>query len=238
MAELNERFINSSNATTLVSEIKKKSDASYIAKTDETIAKKTDITITGIPVNGSPVTPVDKVVDISVITSDDVASQITTAIGNIKEFNIEVVSVLPTENISKNTIYLVPNGESGSNNIYDEYIYITTEENRDPHWEVIGTKAINLSGYAKISDLSNYVEKVSGKGLSANDFTNEYKSKLDGIEEGAQVNTVTSVAGRTGAVILGISDVAELENSLASKVSKGDVLTEAEIETIVNNAWV
>ena len=32
------------------------------------------------------------------------------------------------------------------------------------------------------------VEKIEGKGLSENDFTNTLKSKLDGIEDGAQVN--------------------------------------------------
>lgn len=51
------------------------------------------------------------------------------------------------------------------------------------------------------------VDNVQGKGLSQNDFTNSYKSKLDGIEAGAQVNAVTSVAGKTGAVTLQKSDV-------------------------------
>jgi len=51
------------------------------------------------------------------------------------------------------------------------------------------------------------VDKVPGKGLSTNDFTNALKNKLDGIEAGAQVNTVTSVAGKTGAVTLTKSDV-------------------------------
>lgn len=36
--------------------------------------------------------------------------------------------------------------------------------------------------------LADKVDKVSGKGLSANDFTNELKSKLDGIAAGAEVN--------------------------------------------------
>ena len=36
--------------------------------------------------------------------------------------------------------------------------------------------------------LADKVDKESGKGLSTNDFTNELKSKLDGVEEGAQVN--------------------------------------------------
>lgn len=35
---------------------------------------------------------------------------------------------------------------------------------------------------------ANFVQKEIGKGLSANDFTNELKTKLDGIENGANVN--------------------------------------------------
>lgn len=38
------------------------------------------------------------------------------------------------------------------------------------------------------SVLDNYVEKVEGKGLSTNDFTDAYMSKLDGIAAGAEVN--------------------------------------------------
>lgn len=51
------------------------------------------------------------------------------------------------------------------------------------------------------------VDKITGKGLSTNDFTNTLKEKLDGIEKGAQVNTVTSVAGKTGDVTLEKKDV-------------------------------
>ena len=35
---------------------------------------------------------------------------------------------------------------------------------------------------------SKFVEKEDGKSLSTNDFTNELKTKLDGIAAGAQVN--------------------------------------------------
>ena len=52
-----------------------------------------------------------------------------------------------------------------------------------------------------------YVKKESGKGLSSNDFTNDLKTKLEGIESGAQKNTVTSVAGKVGAVTVSKSDV-------------------------------
>lgn len=49
-----------------------------------------------------------------------------------------------------------------------------------------GTKWDPLSG---IIDTSGLVEKVAGKGLSTNDFTNDYKDKLDGLE-----NTVIDFA--------------------------------------------
>ena len=55
--------------------------------------------------------------------------------------------------------------------------------------------------------LDDKVDKVSGKGLSTNDYTTAEKNKLTGIEEGAQVNAVTTVAGRTGAVVLAKADV-------------------------------
>ena len=38
-------------------------------------------------------------------------------------------------------------------------------------------------------------------------FTPAEKAKLAGIEDGAQVNTVTSVNGKTGAVVLTESDI-------------------------------
>lgn len=41
--------------------------------------------------------------------------------------------------------------------------------------------------------LGNKVDKVSGKGLSTNDFTNTLKNKLDGIANGAQVNVIEGV---------------------------------------------
>ena len=41
---------------------------------------------------------------------------------------------------------------------------------------------------------NNKVDKVGGKGLSTNDFTNELKTKLDGIEDNAQVNKIEKIS--------------------------------------------
>lgn len=40
---------------------------------------------------------------------------------------------------------------------------------------------------------NNFVAKVSGKGLSTNDYTNAEKTKLSGIATGAQVNVIESI---------------------------------------------
>ena len=53
----------------------------------------------------------------------------------------------------------------------------------------------------------NKVDKVAGKQLSTEDYSTEEKNKLSGVEAGAQVNTVTSVAGKTGDVTLNKTDV-------------------------------
>lgn len=53
-------------------------------------------------------------------------------------------------------------------------------------------------------DLSNYVVKVTGKDLSTNDFTNAYKTKLDGVATSAN-NYVLPTANATqkGGVVIG-----------------------------------
>lgn len=46
---------------------------------------------------------------------------------------------------------------------------------------------------ANFEDLNSYVQKVSGKGLSSNDYTSAEKTKLAGIASSAQVNVIESV---------------------------------------------
>ncbi len=57
------------------------------------------------------------------------------------------------------------------------------------------------------SALDLKVDKIGGKGLSTEDYSTTEKSKLSGIESGAQVNTVGSVSGKTGVVTLVKADV-------------------------------
>lgn len=111
-------------------------------------------------------------------------------LGNLDTSLFKVVISLPSSGES-NKIYIVKDG-SDANDVYQEYYYTNGA------WEKIGTHAVkvDLTPYAKKTDvntaLSGKVDKVSGKGLSTNDFTAGYKSKLDGIANGANKTIVDS----------------------------------------------
>lgn len=86
----------------------------------------------------------------------------------------------PLENI----FYLVPSNDD-SDNMYNEWVYVNN------NWELFGSSG-NI-------DISNKVDKIEGKGLSTNDYTTAEKNKLENIEAGAQVNTLTGIKGNSEA---------------------------------------
>ena len=93
-----------------------------------------------------------------------------------------------------------------------------------------GTDIVNIQDFNDNADiidtaLANKVEKISGKQLSTNDYTTAEKNKLAGMEAGAQVNAVTSVAGKTGAVTLSGTDVPAATTSARGTVQLNNTLT-------------
>lgn len=82
----------------------------------------------------------------------------------------------------------------------------------------------------KVTELAKKVDKVTGKELSTNDYTTAEKNKLSGIATGAQVNTVTSVSGKTGAVTLTKSDVG------LGSVQNYDIATQTEANAGTSDA--
>ena len=81
------------------------------------------------------------------------------------------------------------------------------------------------------TQLNGKVDKVTGKGLSTNDYTNAEKTKLSGIETGAQKNTITGVKGsaettyRTGNV-----------NITATNIGLGNVNNTSDANKPISNA--
>lgn len=143
--------------------------------------------------------------------------EIDNMISAIPKFKIQVVAQLPTTNISVSTIYLVPGAYSEAGNLYTEYIYTGVR------WEVLGKQNFDLSQYVTIQQLNNmlasyytssaidallqgYVVKVTGMGLSQNDFTNILKAKLESLEnyDDTQVRAlITSLTNRLDTLVDG-----------------------------------
>lgn len=113
-----------------------------------------------------------------------------TQLGNIDTTFAEVVTELPSTGIKKH-IYMMKAGTTGDKNVYAEYVYTgdiagTYDATK---WEKLGeaTTTFDLSGYVKTTtfttELGKKVDKVEGKGLSSNDYTNEDKAKLSSFIE-------------------------------------------------------
>lgn len=81
---------------------------------------------------------------------------VTAAIAGVGTFHAEIVAELPSAGVS-NILYLVAKASSESGNVYDEYLYIGGA------WELIGSTDIDLSGYAKSSEMHALAAEIEGK---------------------------------------------------------------------------
>lgn len=69
----------------------------------------------------------------------------------------------------------------------------------DDNTNLMGNGDLDYEEYGQIAVLlNNYVRKEKGKGLSSNNFTDEYCEKLDNIEDGAQVNVLETISINEG----------------------------------------
>ena len=124
-------------------------------------------------------------------------AEIQELINNSKKLKKEVVTSLPATG-QEDVIYLLKN-KNDSNNVYTEYLWINSS------WEIIGDTKVDLTDYAKKSDIktrlsemtsdsthmvvtdkekstwNNKVDAITGKGLSTNDYTNKDKDKIANI---------------------------------------------------------
>jgi len=83
-----------------------------------------------------------------------ITTDIATAIGNINQFEVAIVTDLPTTDIDTHTVYFKSNSSSG-NNVYDEYMYINS------NWELIGSTQIDLSNYLQTSDIAAWAKAAN-----------------------------------------------------------------------------
>lgn len=131
--------------------------------------------ITAVKVNGTALSITDKAVDITVPvnvsdltndsgfqTSSEVSAAISTAISQSGHAVFQKVDAVPgAAEAQDNILYLVMNSQTNHYDIYAK----------------VGEEVVLLDDTTV--DLSGYVAKEDGKGLSANDFTDDLKGKLE-----------------------------------------------------------
>lgn len=89
----------------------------------------------------------------------------------------------------------------------------------------------NDSGYLVASDIANKVDKVTGKGLSTNDFTNDYKSKVD---NAVQTTRKVNNKALSSDITLTASDVGALPSTTVIPSISG-LAAETYVNSSINN---
>ena len=186
---------------------------------------------------------------------DKEIGDIKEALKHVSTLKFEVVQELP-EVGQTNIIYLVPSKESKEHNFYDEYMYREELGN----FELIGSTQITfdnvptedspnaITSGGVYTALQGKVDKEQGKGLSSNDYTNNEKSKLEGIETGAQVNVQADweeqdpssdayIANKPTVPAAQVNSDWNAESGVAQILNKPDLSIYAENEDLANVAF-
>lgn len=184
----------------------------YTTEEKNKLATLEPLTVKSVKVNGSPLVPDgSKAVNVDLsgyAVKTEVTQEIAQAVSGITGFDIQEVEELPGTG-KKGILYLLSNSGSG-NNVYDEYVWLGNK------YEKLGTREINLTEYAKKTELPtkvsqltndsgyqtsaqvgnivdtkivNKVDKVSGKQLSTNDYTTAEKNKLADLVKVEEITT-------------------------------------------------
>ena len=136
--------------------------------------------------------------------------EINALVSAIPKFKIEVVTSLPTSNISETTVYLVKSGDDDTN-LYTEYIYANGK------WEKLGTQTVDLTGYATeawVNDiLAAYVKTVDMEAY-VTEVLNGYLTPTTGDQRYAAKQATETALTEHG------EKIAELENALENATIK------------------
>ena len=109
---------------------------------------------------------VQNMADSYLATQSYVSTSISNAVGKITSFEYKVVSELPPESDGKKgTIYLLRHGGNDNTNSFDEYILVDTYSSGgityNAHYEKIGTTDIDLTPYAKKTEIPTKVSQLT-----------------------------------------------------------------------------
>ena len=150
--------------------------------------------------------------------------EVNNLISAITTMDIQVVQTLPVQDISTTTIYLVPKTTAGTNDAYDEYIYVSN------NWEHIGSTEVNLTNYVTFDDYATAattgVVKTSAQyGVSTSSYTKNLTGSIRTYDQYQTGNDVTIICkGTLENVITGKN--LETSNNKVTSISSSSTNTE------------
>lgn len=139
-------------------------------------------------------------------TQSYVSTSVSNAVGKITSFEYKIVSSLPsTTEGKKGVIYLVAHSGSTTNNVYDEYIFLPAEGSTAARYEKIGTTDIDLTPYAKKTEIPTKVSQLSNDLSLANTtyVSNSISTAVNALEKSDTAETgkyVSAVSQKNGVI--------------------------------------
>lgn len=174
-------------------------------------------------------------------------TEVDSIVAAIKQFQYEVVSVLPSASASTmGKIYLVPAGHTESGNVKNEFITIDNGVAAATRytWEQIGSTSIDLSDYVTISMLNQALANYT----TTSALTALLATKQDNLVSGSNIKTVNgaSILG-SGNIVTPQGTVTDVKVNGTSVVSSGvaavsclvsgDIASDADVSTMLNELF-
>ena len=202
------------------------------------IESNAEVNIIGeIVVNGTPLVPVNKSVAINILTKsvDDLVNyytktqtytkeEVNDLVNSVSSLTLDIVSALPTEDISTTTIYLLP--VTGATNVYMQYAYINNE------WAQLGTTQVDLTNYYTKAQIDTYLDLkqdlLTFDNVPTANSNNPVKSggiktALDGKEDALQLDLVPTESS------IKYLNSGSIFTALAAKLAEAKSYTDAQI---------
>lgn len=151
-------------------------------------------------------------------------------ITQIPKFKISVVDELPTSGISTSTIYLLKNSDTSSNNLYTEYIYVSSGTGGE--WEKLGEQTLAIDDFAKKTDVERMINSALADVVKTGDLTAALATTKGEI--------LTEVEGKyiSKLDVEKFIDQDELDAALTSYYTKEDSDAKFLTQTIADNLYV
>lgn len=163
-----------------------------------------------------------------VVTLQQLSQSINNAVGKITSFEYKIVDSLPsTTEGKKGVIYLIAHSGSTNQNSYDEYIFLPAEGSTAARYEKIGTTDIDLTPYAKKTEIPKKVSQLT------NDSNFETKANV-----GSRITTAINSLDKTDTAVEGKYVSAVSETNGVITVTRANLPAVGTADSPISNATI